>query len=101
MTFFSRKPAERTFPHVEPTRVNVNTPATLRETPVEALPFHPDPELTQRIEDALTLQRWARKVAIKAQRRRWVEQAEQHYTQPELVAIRHDLDRRIAAMGGE
>jgi hypothetical protein len=81
--------------------LSVNVMATLREPVVDALAFHPDPELTQRIEDALTLQRWARKVAIKAQQRRWVEQAEQHYTQPELVAIRHDLDRRIAAMGSK
>jgi hypothetical protein len=98
MNLFSRKPAERTNPQVELTRVNVNTPATLRETPLEALAFHPDPELTQRIEDALTLQRWARKVAHRAQLRRWAELADKKHSEAELAAIRDDQARRIARM---
>jgi hypothetical protein len=101
MNLFSRKPAVRTNPQVELTRVNVNTPATLRETPLEALAFHPDPELTQRIEDALTLQRWARKVAHRAQLRRWAELADVVHTPQQIAAIRADQARRIAAMGGK
>jgi hypothetical protein len=101
MTFFSRKPTRRTNPQVELTRVNVNTLATLREHAVEALPFTRDPELTQRIEDALTLQRWARKVAYRAQLKRWVELADKKHSEAELAAIRDDQARRIAAMGGK
>jgi hypothetical protein len=101
MNLFSRKPAERTSPQVELTRVNVNAPATLRETPIEALAFHPDPELTQRIEDALTLQRWARKVAYRAQLRLWAELADVVHTPEQIAAIQADQARRIAAMGGK
>jgi hypothetical protein len=74
MNFFSRKTARQTKPQVDPAQVRVNVMATLREQAVEAIPYERDPELTQRIEDALTLQRWARKVAIKARRERVAQQ---------------------------
>jgi hypothetical protein len=100
MTFLAGRHVAHTNPQVELTRVNVNTPATLREHAVEALAFHPDPELTQRIEDAMTRQRWARKVAYRAQLRRWVDLADVVHTPEQIAAIQADQARRIKAMGG-
>jgi hypothetical protein len=63
MNFFSRKNARHTKPQVDPAQVRVNVMATLREQAVEAIPYERDPELSQRVSDALTLRRWHQKVA--------------------------------------
>jgi hypothetical protein len=65
------------------------------------LEFKQYPEVAERIEAALTYQRWARKAAVRAQERRWLEEADKTYTPEELAAIAADQARRVRAMGNK
>jgi hypothetical protein len=53
LSFFSRKPRARTFPHAKPVTVPVNVTVTERDAPVDAIPFTRDPLLAAQIRNNL------------------------------------------------